>query len=114
MCVWLLLKVLSDIEVEWSDDAYTFVFMTADGYPGSYETGLPIAGTDDASEHGVVIHAGTALAEDGSLITSGGRVIGVVGSGADIRSAREAAYKGVEAIEFTGARVRRDIAERAL
>jgi len=41
-------------------------------------------------------------------------VIGVVGSGADIGSAREAAYKGVDAIEFTGARVRRDIAERAL
>jgi len=105
---------LSDIEVEWSDDAYAFVFMTADGYPGSYETGLPITGTEDASEHGVVIHAGTALTEDGSLITSGGRVIGVVGSGADIGSAREAAYKGVDAIEFTGARVRRDIAERAL
>jgi phosphoribosylamine--glycine ligase len=105
---------LADEPVEWADSAHTFVVMTSEGYPGSYDTGGEITGVDEASEYGLVIHAGTALDESGSLITSGGRVLGVVGSGESVKDARDAAYEGVGKISFEGAQYRRDIALRAI
>ncbi|MEE8045776.1 MAG: phosphoribosylamine--glycine ligase [Dehalococcoidia bacterium] len=105
---------LADEPVKWARTAHTFVVMTSDGYPGSYDTGVEISGVDEASEHGLVVHAGTALDDDGTLITSGGRVLGVVGTGESVKEAREAAYKGVGEISFDGAQYRRDIALRAI
>ncbi len=105
---------LAQQEVKWLDSAHAFVVMTSDGYPGSYETGVPITGVEEAAEHGLVIHAGTARDESGSLVTSGGRVLGVAGSGDSVRDARDSAYAGVEQITFEGARYRRDIAQRAI
>ncbi len=105
---------LAEQEVKWSDSAHTFVVMVSDGYPGSYETGVPISGVEEAAERGLVIHAGTARDESGSLVTSGGRVLGVAGSGGSVKDARDSAYAGIELITFEGARYRRDIAERAV
>ena len=106
--VWQLQK---DV---WSDLACTFVVMTSDGYPGNYEIGAEITGINQASKHGLVVHAGTSMQSDGSLITDGGRVLGVVGSGETIRDSLAAAYAGVGKIAFRGARYRRDIGERAV
>lgn len=105
---------LAEQEVKWSDSAHAFVVMVSDGYPGSYETGVPITGVKEAAEHGLVIHAGTAWDESGSLVTSGGRVLGVAGSGGSVKDARDSAYAGIELITFEGARYRQDIAERAI
>ena len=105
---------LGQQKVIWSDLACTFVVMTSDGYPGNYETGATITGVQQASEHGLVVHAGTSRQSDGALVTDGGRVLGVVGSGETIGGSRVAAYAGVEKIFFRGARFRRDIAERAV
>ncbi|MDA1278754.1 MAG: phosphoribosylamine--glycine ligase [Chloroflexi bacterium] len=105
---------LSEQAVEWSDIPHTFVVMVSEGYPGSFETGKIITGVDEASEHGLVIHAGTTRNESGELFTSGGRVLGVAGSGESIRAARDSAYAGVERISFEGARYRHDIAARAV
>lgn len=105
---------LAEQEVRWSDSAHAFVVMVSDGYPGSYETGVPITGVKEAAEHGLVIHAGTAWDESGSLVTSGGRVLGVAGSGGSVKDARDSAYAGIELITFEGARYRQDIAERAI
>ncbi|MDP6667493.1 MAG: phosphoribosylamine--glycine ligase [Dehalococcoidia bacterium] len=105
---------LAEQDVRWSDTAYTFVVMVSDGYPGSYETGAAITGVAEASEHGLVVHAGTDRDETGVLVTSGGRVLGVAGSGDSVRAARDSAYAGVEKISFEGARYRRDIADRAV
>ena len=88
--------------------------MTSDGYPGNYETGAEITGIRKASEHGLVVHAGTSIQSDGTLITDGGRVLGVVGSGETIRDSLIAAYAGVGEIGFRGASYRRDIGERAV
>jgi len=105
---------LTEQEVSWSDSAHAFVVMTSDGYPGSYNTGVPISGVEVAAEHGLVIHAGTARNELGTLVTSGGRVLGVVGSGESVKVARDAAYAGVGQITFEGAGYRKDIANRAV
>ena len=84
------------------------------GYPGSYSTGFEILGIDEATEHGIVFHAGTVADENGALLTSGGRVLGVSSSGTTIKNARDSAYFGIEQISFEGMQYRRDIAERAV
>ncbi len=89
------------------------VVMVSDGYPGRYAKGLPIAGLDAVPDHVVVFQAGTR-SEAGTLVTSGGRVLGVTAHGADIREARARAYDGVAHITWDGASFRQDIAHRAL
>ena len=114
ICMAVVEGRLAHQKVIWSDLACTFVVMTSDGYPGNYEIGAEISGITQASEHGLVVHAGTSKQSDGSLITDGGRVLGVVGSGETIRDSLAAAYTGVGKIAFRGARYRRDIGERAV
>jgi phosphoribosylamine--glycine ligase len=89
--------------------------MTSEGYPGRYETGRPITGVPAAAARpGVnVFHAGTAMAGD-TLVTAGGRVLGVQASGADVAGAIRAAYAAVDHIRFDGAHYRRDIGHHAL
>jgi len=100
--------------VMWSDSPHTFVVAVSDGYPGSYDTGVEITGVSEAAEHGVVFHAGTKTDDDEALLTSGGRVLGVTGSGETISESRNAAYSGIAMISFAGMKFRRDIAERAI
>ena len=114
ICMAVVEGRLAHQKVIWSDLACTFVVMTSDGYPGNYEIGAEITGITQASEHGLVFHAGTSKQSDGSLITDGGRVLGVVGSGETIRDSLAVAYAGVGKIAFKGARYRRDIGERAV
>jgi phosphoribosylamine--glycine ligase len=89
------------------------VVVASGGYPGRYPTGLPIEGIDEAERvPGVVVfHAGTAL-RDGRLVTSGGRVLGVTATAADVPGAIDAAYAAVARIRFEGMHYRRDIGRR--
>ena len=88
--------------------------LAAGGYPGQYEKGHEIHGIADAEDAGaLVFHAGTAERK-GKIVTNGGRVLGVVGRGADISSAVRAAYAAAEKISFEGMYYRKDIAHRAL
>ncbi len=102
---------LADAEVQWGSSAHVGVVMTSGGYPGKYHTGLSISGLDEA---GLVFHAGTSVNEDGEILTGGGRVLVVVGSGEDVSEARDEAYANVGKIEFEREYHRGDIAERAL
>ncbi len=97
----------------WKPGAAVGVVMASAGYPASSSSGDVITGVDAAeSLEGVhVIHAGTAD-RDGELVTSGGRVLAVVGRGHDVAAARSTAYTGVAAIHFEGAQHRTDIAAR--
>lgn len=104
---------LADVEIEWSEEAAVCVVLASGGYPGSYPKGEPISGLEESGA-GLIFHAGTARSEDGSWVTNGGRVLGVVGLGADIRKAREAAYARAEGITFPGKQNRSDIAMKAL
>ena len=98
-----------------SQDHLVGVVLASAGYPGAYETGKPIAGLDEAaSSPGVVVfHAGTAM-RDGRVVTSGGRVLTVVGRGPTHRQAMEHAYAGAARISFDGLQMRRDIGARVL
>ena len=105
---------LAAVPIRWKDGAAVCVVLASGGYPGHYEKGQEIHGLADAEAMGaLVFHAGTAM-KDGKLVTNGGRVLGVVGRGADISSAVDAAYAAATKISFKDAYYRKDIAHRAL
>ena len=105
---------LADVPIRWKEGAAVCVVLASGGYPGHYEKGQEIHGLADAEAMGaLVFHAGTAM-KDGKLVTNGGRVLGVVGRGADISSAVDAAYAAAAKISFKDAYYRKDIAHRAL
>jgi phosphoribosylamine---glycine ligase len=90
------------------------VVVAAPGYPDEPESGTAIGGLEVAGATGaLVFHAGTAL-RHGELVSAGGRVLTVVGTGDSVGEAREQAYMGVDQIDFPGAQFRRDIAARAV
>lgn len=104
-----------DIHLEWSDDWALSVVLASEGYPGSYEKGKVILGVEEAKDQNktLVFHAGTALNEDGELVTAGGRVLNVVSLGSSFEKARDRAYRAVECINFEGKQFRTDIGAKA-
>ena len=107
-------ETLSDLDVEWSDDACACVIMASGGYPKSYPKGIEITGLSNGQLDGVTVyHAGTKL-QGNELVTSGGRVLGVTALGDTIENALKKSYDAVEKIHFEGAHYRRDIGKRAL
>ncbi|WP_281884612.1 phosphoribosylamine--glycine ligase [Paenibacillus sp. YYML68] len=103
---------LDQMDIQWSEEAAVCVILASPGYPASYPKGLPIEGLDDAGD-ALVFHAGTVL-KDGGYVTSGGRVLGITGLGADIAEARAKAYAAADRIRFEGKHYRTDIAKKAL
>ncbi len=106
---------LDQVGLEWDSRPTVCVVMASGGYPGSYEKGKVITGLDEAGaiDDVVVFHAGTKL-DDGQVVTSGGRVLGVTALGTDIADAKQRAYQAVDKIHFDGAYCRRDIADKAI
>jgi phosphoribosylamine--glycine ligase len=90
------------------------VVLASEGYPGTYRQGFPISGLDEVQEGCLVFHAGTERRPDGAVVTSGGRVLHVVGTGADLPEAIGRAYRQVEHISFEGMFYRTDIGRGAL
>ncbi|MFT4190794.1 MAG: phosphoribosylamine--glycine ligase [Comamonas sp.] len=104
-----------DVELEWDRRAALTVILASQGYPenprkGDVIHGLPAKPTEDV----VVFHAGTALREDGQLVTSGGRVLCVTALGESIKQAQHRAYEAAATIGFDGMQLRRDIGWRAI
>ena len=105
---------LAEVELKWTTKSAVCVVLASGGYPGSYEKGNPISGIAEAEQTGaIVFHAGTK-AVDGTIVTNGGRVLGVTALGADIREAVDNAYRAVAKISWKGMQFRKDIAHRAL
>src|SRR5579863_7212152 len=106
---------VSEGDFRWSRDPSVCVVMASGGYPGTFEQGKRIDGLEEAGKlAGVqVFHAGTTKHDD-AYFTSGGRVLGVTASGADLKTAVDRAYQAVARIGFEGAHYRKDIAARAL
>ena len=100
---------LNEIEINWIDDRAVTVVLASGGYPGSYAKGKVITGLDKVDDDIVVFHAGTKFDEEGRIVTSGGRVLGVTATGATHDEARAKAYANAERIEFEGAYMRKDI-----
>jgi phosphoribosylamine---glycine ligase len=100
--------------LRWTPGAAVTVVLAAAGYPATPATGDHIEGIAEAERvaGAYVLHAGTVTSADGRLVSSGGRVLNVVGSGPDIAKARSAAYEAAAKIRMHGGWYRRDIAER--
>ncbi|MDA0874751.1 MAG: phosphoribosylamine--glycine ligase [Bacteroidetes bacterium] len=107
---------LADLDVSLHPGACACVVMASAGYPGSYVKGKAIRGVEvaDRLEGVQVFHAGTAVDAEGTLRSTGGRVLAVSARGHDLRAALDRAYAGVKAIDFDGAVHRRDIGHRGL
>ncbi|RXE47460.1 phosphoribosylamine--glycine ligase [Chromohalobacter israelensis] len=115
LCLAATRGQLASQQCDWDTRAAVGVVMAAGGYPGDYRKGDVIEGLDGAEAVGCkVFHAGTALRDDGRVVTSGGRVLCVTALGARVTVAREHAYEGVAAIHWQDALYRRDIAHRAV
>jgi len=105
---------LADTELRWTAGASACVVASSSGYPGSYQTGFPIAGLSAASRvPGVqVFHSGSSLV-GGLLLTAGGRVLGVSAIAESLEEALARAYEAMAEIHFDGMYYRRDIGHRA-
>jgi phosphoribosylamine--glycine ligase len=106
-------ETLEDCPVEFSDGAACCVVMASQGYPQHYEKGFPITLTPDTDEITTYV-AGAKLGENGELLTSGGRVLGVTATADTLKAAIEKAYAAVEKTHFENAYYRRDIGRRAI
>ena len=102
---------LSDVELEFSDEAAVCVVLASDGYPEHYEKGFEITGLEafDDKDGYYCFHAGTK-SEGGKVLTNGGRVLGVTALGRDIAEARSRAYEASGWVSFGNKYMRSDIA----
>jgi phosphoribosylamine--glycine ligase len=99
--------------LQWRPGAAVAVVIAAAGYPEDPAKGDPIALAAGMRADAYLLHAGTARAADGSLVSAGGRVLNAVGSGPDVAAARAAAYEAATKVTLPGSWYRRDIAARA-
>lgn len=104
---------LHTLELEWHSQASACVVMAAPGYPDAPKKGLPLKLPKTPPQGVLYFQAGTKQTS-GGLVTNGGRVLSVVGLGADLPEALERAYAGVEAVDFPQAQYRRDIGRKVL
>ena len=102
---------LAETEVKFSNGAACCVIMASSGYPEHYEKGFAITMPAETAAH---THVAGAKREEDRLLTSGGRVLGVTATAADLKSAIEKAYERVESVHFDNAFYRHDIGQRAL
>ncbi|MBO4391010.1 MAG: phosphoribosylamine--glycine ligase [Lachnospiraceae bacterium] len=102
---------LDQVELEFEDNAAVCVVLASDGYPSSYEKGIPIYGCETFKDKDgyYCFHAGTARNEEGVLVTNGGRVLGITAKGNDLKEARANAYAATEWVTFANKYLRHDI-----
>ncbi|GLG05175.1 phosphoribosylamine--glycine ligase [Sellimonas catena] len=102
---------LDQVNLEFEDNAAVCVVLASDGYPVSYEKGIPITGFENFKdkEGYYCFHAGTKKNEKGEIVTNGGRVLGITAKGADLKEARKNAYEATEWISFANKYMRHDI-----
>ena len=106
---------LRDVEIRWRSEPAVCVVMAAGGYPGAHDSGKPITGLAAAAAltDVMVFHAGTARRND-TIVTNGGRVLGVTALGRDIPDAIDRAYRAVATIHWDGVQYRTDIGRKAV
>ena len=101
---------LDQVDLQFEDNAAVCVVLASDGYPEHYEKGYPITGFENFKDKDgyYVFHAGTKF-KDGQIVTNGGRVLGVVAKGEDLKKARKNAYEATKLISFENKYMRNDI-----
>ena len=106
-------ETLSQLQVEWHDSAAACVILASGGYPSHYEKGKAITFPAAFPANVTCYHAGDKL-ENGTLVTSGGRVLGITAAAPTLKEALRDAYAAAETVEFEGKYLRHDIGQRAL
>ena len=106
-------ETLGQLKVEWHDGAAACVILASGGYPGSYAKGKVMTLPETTPANVTIYHAGDKL-QDGVLVTSGGRVLGVTATAPTLAEALKDAYAATELVEFEGKYKRNDIGQRAL
>ena len=101
---------LDEVELEFEDNAAVCVVLASAGYPLAYDKGFPIEGLDEFNKHDgyYCFHAGTKFEGD-TIVTNGGRVLGITAKGKDLREARANAYAATEWVNFANKYKRNDI-----
>jgi len=106
---------LKDTEVKWHSGAACCVIAASGGYPGKYETGIPILGIEEAEKDPDVVVFHTATKRNGNeVVTAGGRVLGVTATGSDVSEALTKAYAAIRKISFAGMSYRSDIGKKSI
>lgn len=106
---------LDQVELKWDPRPAMCVVASSGGYPGKYKTGVPITGIADADAlHDVKVFQGGTRADGKTIVTDGGRVLGVTALGDTLAQARQRAYDAMGKIHFEGMHYRKDIGRRAL
>lgn len=102
---------LDTIDLQFEDNAAVCVVLASEGYPVAYDKGLPISGFEkfDGKDDYYCYHAGTKFDENGTIVTNGGRVLGITALGDDLKQARTKAYEATEWIDFANKYMRHDI-----
>lgn len=100
---------LKDMEIKYKEDGACCVILASKGYPESSHKGDVITGLDKMDDGVVVFHSGTAIDDNGEVVTNGGRVLGVTSLGATSEEAAKKVYKNIEKIHFDGMQYRKDI-----
>jgi len=114
ICNATLNGALAGIDADWDPRAALGVVLAAGGYPAGYDKGMTISGLGDAdSDTQKVFHAGTSMSGD-AVVTSGGRVLCVVGLGDTVAAAADNAYGAVDKVDWQDVYCRRDIGHRAI
>ena len=112
VCEACIDKKLSELELEFEENAAVCVVLASEGYPVRYEKGLPVSGLEnfEGKEGYYCFHAGTKLDKDGkTILTNGGRVFGITAKGATLQEARKNAYDATEWVDFANKYMRHDI-----
>ena len=102
---------LNSLEVNWQQSSAATVVLASKGYPEVYEKGKAITGLE--AEEAIIFHAGTSLQNE-QVVTSGGRVLNVVGVADNLKDALKKAYQAIEGIYFEGMHYRKDIGAKGL
>eukprot|EP01034_Spumella_vulgaris_P019054 gene19054-24355_t len=104
---------LDQVELQWDRRVALGVVLAAEGYPLNPRKGDAITGLPAETDNAMVFHAGTAD-KDGTLVTSGGRVLCVTALGESVKTAQQHAYEALSGIQFAGKQYRQDIGHRAV
>jgi len=105
---------LDGIALEWDSRKALCVVVSSDGYPAEFEKGQVIHGLDAVEKAGTtVFHAGTAE-QDGHIVNSGGRVLGVTALGKTVQEAQQTVYEALKHLDWDGGFYRKDIGYRAI
>ncbi len=105
---------LHEITPRFKEESAVIVVHTSGGYPGSYQKGIPVSIPHVLPDNAEIIHAGTRLNDSGTLVTDGGRVLGVVATATTLAGAVRLAYEVSTLVEFDHSHFRKDIAHREL